>query len=383
MSCKHDDKLYSLVHVLRDCSFCTAPADISTILSQMNGRRALLPGNTPSSTSTKRLLADESRQLRRTISDAEEFLSEEYNGFKELLLFQIIRRWKSENDLTNDDLDNSGNAEQNTRKGLFHLTYRMSPGLVTADRDGNVPFMSEDEYQFRISARWQMILDLLSALPCISADDAAGLTSVLSRSCTLGEIPLHAAQDRDRECIDFAVLARLTRHFQSAHKVATLPTPQDATIPCMDIIVGRYDTDAAGSLQLVPGDTVTGYPVSTHFQDGIYYLTVMCGNGNGFTCRHLRADHILDCAQRCDLPQKSLAQLDTPHGEPCAVNCHYAVEDCTEAALVSIIDRFGKRCISNCSRRESGGECFWNFTISIPETAQPLLRSLHSDVRKL
>ena len=103
MSCKYNDKLYSLIHVLRDCSFCTAPADISAILSQMNKRRAHFPNNTPSQNSIKRLLADDPRGLRRNIADAEEFLSEEYTGFKDLLLFQIIRRWKGSNGITGDD----------------------------------------------------------------------------------------------------------------------------------------------------------------------------------------------------------------------------------------------------------------------------------------
>lgn len=380
MSCKQNDKLYSLIHVLRDCSFCTAPADISAILSQMNKRRAHFPDNTPSSNSIKRLLADDPRDLRRNISDAEEFLSEEYTGFKDLLLFQIIRRWNGSNGIIGDD---QSNTEQNTRKGLFHLTYRMPPDLVTADRNGKTPFVSEDEYQFQISARWQMILDLLSSLHCISTKDAAALTSVLSRTCTLGEIPLETPQKRNRESIDFSVLSRLTRHFQSAHKAASLPTPKDTPIPCMDIVVGRYDTNAVGSLHLVPGKTFTGYPVSTHFRDNIYYLSIISPEENGLVCHHLRVDHILDCAQRLDLPGRPLAELELPPEVICTANCHYAVTDCPESTLLSIIDHFGKHNISNSSHREQNGEIIWNFTISVSETQAPILRALHSEVREL
>lgn len=388
MNCKQSDRLYSLIHALRNCSFCTAPADITAILDEMNKRRSLLPGNTPSATSTRRLLLssalpDDARQMRRTISDAEEFLSEEYNGFKELLLFQIIRRWKDGSTLTDGNLDHTGDGEQNTRKGLFHLTYRVDPSLIASDRKGTVPFVSDDEYQFLMSARWQLILDLLTSLSCISSKDASGLTSALSRTCTLGEIPLHTPQDRDGEWIDFSVLSRLTRHFQSAHKAASLPGSIDATIPCMDITIGRYDISTSGSLHLVPGHTVTAYPVATFFQNGIYYLSVIAEEDSGFICHHLRSDHILDCKERQDLPRRPLSELKTPHAAPSEVTSHYEVTDCPESALTAIIDHFGKQRISNCSRREIDGGTLWKFTVSIPPSAFSVLQSLHSNVQKL
>ena len=391
MNCKQNDRLYSLIHALRDCSFCTAPADLSTILHQMEERRALLPDNTPSATSVRRLLspplADDARQLRRTISAAEEFLSEEYNGFKELLLFQIIRRWKEDDTLTCDDSQIGAGTEQHTRRGLFHLTYRMDPSLVAADRSGEVPFVSDEDYQFRISARWQLILDLLASLPCLSGDDAAGLTSVLSRTCTLGEIPLRAHGSDDREHIDFAVLSRLTRYFQTAHKAAHLPTPATTAIPCMDITIGRYDLTPSGSLHLVPGETVTAYPVSTSFQRGIYYLCVLTPEASGFTCRRLRADHILDCAERADLPARTLMELGAAADPDCSslpVECsHYTVTDCPETALVEIIDAFGKDAISNCSLRTRDARSTWNFTVSLPTSQEAQLKAIHAGTRKM
>lgn len=382
MNCKHIDRLYSLIHVLRSNSFCTAPADITTILSEMNKRRKLSPDSTPSTTSTRRLLsspppADDARQMRRTISGAEEFLADEYNCFKDLLLFRIIRSWKDDDILCSEDSDHS---EQNTRKGLFHLTYRKDP---SADHDENIPYVSDDEHQFRISARWQLILDFLSSLPCINSKDAANLTNVISRTCTLGEIPLRTPQDRDGECINFSVLSQLTRHFQIAHKAASLPDPVEATIPCMDITIGRYDSAPNGSLHLVPGQTVTAYPTATFFRDGIYYLSVMTEEENGFIHHHLRADHILDCKERQDLPRHSLTELSVVHSTLCEECSHYQVTDCPESTLVAIVDRFGKHRITNSARSEIEGETLWRFTISIPKTAVPVLLSLHSEVKKM
>lgn len=324
---------------------------------------------------------------------------------KDLMSFQIVRRFKKENQLVTMDLGNSP-PKKNKSKTLVHLTYRYNPyTLKLADQDEPFDFSSED-YLHQISARWQYTLDAICGFPHISKQDAGALHKVLRRLHTLGEIPERidlGAQnndDSDQECIDFNILSKILRYLHAAYKYQSICTgnphlskvkllqgnhdvikKEKPVIPLMAFTMGAYSPrDGKPILEKMGGKIVQAYPVSTRVWNGKYYLAVRYPNKKDEPPQYgyLRCDHILDCkslAKNGTIPYDLLGTPPDIEQEMYGrVKCSYDVTHCPEETLIDIIDTFGKSCICAANREND----LWSFRITIPKSRKRLLSFLHS-----
>lgn len=416
-----DEQSYYLIDFLSKNSFYNRPLSITDLISNLDrctdtladfllnhiepaGFRLgpLMRTGNPKDSDARKAMERKLRSLG-TITCAD--VANAYD-IKDLMSFQIVRRFKHENQLVTMDLQNS--PDKTTRsKTLVHLTYRYNPyTLKLADENEAFDFSSED-YLHQISARWQYALDLICDFPHIRREDASALHSVLRHMHTLGEIPerldlcVADNNDSDKECIDFNILSKILRYLHTAYKyqsicaenphlskITLLQGDHDVikkkvpVIPLLEFTMGSY-SPKNGKPTLERGEQapIKAYPVCTRVWNGIYYLAVRYPNKKGQDpkYRYLRFDHILDCkpiAKEGTIPYDSLGTPPDIEQELYgSIRCAYTVTDCPEKTLIEIIDTFGKSCISS-ARKEND---FWSFDIIIQERRKKMLYALHDE----
>lgn len=402
--CSSMDASYSIIHILREISSPESPASIADIQKSMTPRRAKHPAQTPSGPTVERLLnpgKSKKSNLHRIISNSLEthrkFLSpahgrqnsdmqsvistiDEMFAYKDLLAFQIMKGYWDKDQF--HALPIAFEDDLSTQKTLFYLSYRINPRLFhlvnyfhKPDLIDNFPY--DSTYQHEVSARLQYMLDNMASYPYLTQDDADVLYDIFSHQYTLGEIPPHAPLPRNRETINFSLLAKLTTGFQICHKNKSIPNAPPGKISCMKITTGEYSCDKSGNLTFSYSRVYEGYPLSTLFHESKYYIAVAIPKRDmEFKYVYLRVDHIIDCCDMQTAPTYTLDDLGTPppiseylYGTS---KSYYSVTDCSKSAFIDLIDLFGKDALSNCKIERA----LWSFTLAIPTSRSVQLKAI-------
>lgn len=276
-------------------------------------------------------------------------------------------------------------------------TYRINPyrlNLSHPDKRRHLTF-TDAEYIHQVSAYWQYVIDLASDHADINPSDANRLQDVLRHYYTLGEIPPHIRREdsgkEDSGYLNFSVLSNFTRHLHLAYKYEQIlqndisgKTEAKSTagkVPLLNLTLGRLQPEN-GQIILRACKPIAVYPVSTCVKNGIYYLIAAEKTDNGYTLKHLRASHVLQCTAIPDGKLEKLSDLtELIEREQPVATVTYNIIECPYDRLLQFIDIFGKKCLSNCSSRseEESGDEFWSFTIKIPQSDEQRLYLLHDE----